>query len=271
MNIRIFDVEHGFCSLVTADTNNLMLFDCGHNETTKFFPSDFLRSINCTGVEYFFPLNCDEDHLSGLPRLRAAHATMPIVSLTHNRSITPDVLAALKRGSGPLGPGVQALLGMLNRYTGSLISAPSLGSVTYSVFCNAYPEFQDTNNLSQVVFVHLPGFSIVFPGDLEKAGWRKLLQGESFQRELRRVKIFVASHHGRESGYEPAVFSYCTPELVVISDEAIQYETQETNYGQHARGVRWVDGGVRRVLTTRRDGTIRIDEQSGGYHITTAH
>jgi len=81
--------------------------------------------------------------------------------------------------------------------------------------------------------------------------------------ELAKVKIFVASHHGRESGYCPEVFDLCAPEIVIISDEGIQYETQEHAYGDHAKGIRWNGTDIRRVLTTRKDGTLVITKEVG--------
>jgi len=31
MEIKIFDVSHGFCALLVADNGNVALFDAGHN------------------------------------------------------------------------------------------------------------------------------------------------------------------------------------------------------------------------------------------------
>ena len=51
MRIHIFDVSHGFCALLVADNGNVMLFDCGHNETTGFRPSKYLTDSGCFGIE----------------------------------------------------------------------------------------------------------------------------------------------------------------------------------------------------------------------------
>jgi hypothetical protein len=116
----------------------------------------------------------------------------------------------------------------------------------------------DTNNLSLVSFVQAEGINVAFPGDLEAAGWRALLQDKGFCRYLTQTNFFVASHHGRESGYCPEVFGYCAPEIVIISDESIQFDTQRAvNYGQHARGVRF-PSGTKYTLTTRSHGMIVV-------------
>jgi beta-lactamase superfamily II metal-dependent hydrolase len=177
----------------------------------------------------------------------------------------------LKQQGGPLGPGVTALLEMLDTYTGIVATEPEYPNLGFQVFWNSYPTFTDTNNLSLVLFLNLGSFSIVFPGDLESAGWYTLLENSSFRANLAHVKIFVAAHHGRESGYCREVFDYCSPEIVIISDDNIQYDTQEHNYGEHAAGIRWNGAESRKVLTTRKDGHIGITKQIGqpGYYVQT--
>jgi len=83
-----------------------MLIDCGHNDETHFYAADYLLATNCSAIERFFVLNYDEDHLSGLPRLRQMENRIPIRILNRNTSITGAQLRALKRQTGPLGPGM---------------------------------------------------------------------------------------------------------------------------------------------------------------------
>ncbi len=64
MEIRIFNVEHGFCAYIIADNGNVMLIDCGHNADTGFRPSNYLVANGSTGIERFIVSNYDEDHLS---------------------------------------------------------------------------------------------------------------------------------------------------------------------------------------------------------------
>jgi beta-lactamase superfamily II metal-dependent hydrolase len=261
MEIQIFDVAHGFCAYVIADNGNTMLIDCGYNAETGFYPSNYLRG-KCKGIQSLFVLNYDEDHLGGLPSLRQ---TLPIELLYRNTSTTADQLRAIKRKTCPtLGHGLLSLLDMIGTYTGTVSTRPEYPDIEFNWFNNNYPSFSDTNNLSLVLFLHCPGFSIVFPGDLERAGWHQLLQRGDFQENLRRTNIFVASHHGRESGYAEEVFDFCTPGVVIISDESIQYETQKHCYDDHAKGIVWNQSETRKVLTTRNDGMLTITPNSRG-------
>ena len=107
--------------------------------------------------------------------------------------------------------------------------------------------------------------TFLIPGDLEKAGWAKLLERADFRAALAPVDVFIASHHGRESGYCKEVFDYATGvEVFVFSDSSISYATQEmaTVYGNHASGVMFNDQ-LRKVLTTRNDGPLTWAWNSG--------
>ncbi len=266
MDLRIFDVSHGFCAYLTADNGNVMLFDCGHNERTGFRPSDYLLNNGCTGIEHLIIQNFDQDHLSDFP---SVISKLPVKYFFRNRSILPNQLQALKEESGPLTPAMEKVLEMHKNYVHPIEGPPLFPSIEFEIFYNQYPAFGDTNNLSLVSFIHFDGLDIVFPGDLEKAGWETLLKNPLFLTHLRRVNIFIASHHGRATGYCEDVFKYCTPDIVIISDKEVVHETQKQIYAKHTNGVPWNSGPDRRyVLTTRSDGMIRISKSSGsGYRI----
>lgn len=266
MEVRIFDVSHGFCAYLTADNGNVMLFDCGHNERTNFRPSSYLPQNRCTAIEHLIIHNFDQDHVSDLPNLLDV---LSVQVLYRNRSISPETLTALKLENGPITCAMQAAIDLHSNYIHEVPSAPVFPNIEFECFHNSYPAFTDTNNLSLVAFVHYDGMGIIFPGDLEKAGWEKLLEIQNFRNHLARVNIFVASHHGRESGYCEDVFNYCSPDIVIISDKEIVHETQKNNYASHATGVPWNGGPERRyVLTTRADGMITINKGIGaGYQI----
>lgn len=266
MKVQIFNVSHGFCAYLVADNGNVMLFDCGHNEETGFRPSQYLPQSGCSAIERFFITNYDHDHVSDLANLRKV---LPINILNSNKTISPDDLRKLKEKGGPLTEGLEAAIDMATTYNSPVTNPPEFPSMEWKVFHNSYTTFQDTNNLSLVVFIHYDGMGIVFPGDIEKVGWDELLKYESFCNHLSRVNIFVASHHGRQNGYCEDVFVHCKPDIIIISDEEIQYDTQNVNYKKHAKGLPWNNNSeTRYVLTTRSDGMITLTKTIGnGYFV----
>ncbi len=255
MRIHIFDVEHGECSAIETPSGDLILIGAGHNASTNWRPSNWLRQRNqrphCIVLS-----NLDRDHLSDLanfePHIRP-------VSIKHNSYINPDWVERKKiEESGEVHEAVQTALHWIrNVFTGSPIS-PNYG-MEIAYFHHSPTKFQDTNNLSVVTFVAYNGVGVMFPGDLEAAGWREFLTNQTFVNCLRRTNILIASHHGRESGYCREVFNYCTPHVVIISDKPLMHETQNHNlYAQHCSGLNF-NGNLRKVLTTRNDGKITIE------------
>jgi hypothetical protein len=78
--------------------------------------------------------------------------------------------------------------------------------------------------------------------------------------------VFVASHHGRESGCCTDLFEFLRPQLVIISDAERQYDSQDTDdwYRTRCSGAVFVTNQRRYVATTRKDGSMRIDVTTEG-------
>ncbi len=263
MRIEIFDVGHGSAALVIADNTNLVLLDCGHDDSDGGFRPSVYLPQRWRAVQQLVVSHYDSDHVSDLAALRAR---MPIERLLSNPTISVDEIRRLKLFEGPLRPGMAALLDMKSAF-GPTCNEADLAGITIPFFYNTYARFQDMNNLSLVAFIKYDDFCIVFPGDIERPGWLEMLKLAAFREYLTQVKVFVASHHGRENGYCEEVFQYCHPEIVVISDKSIQHDTQEHCYDSHATGIDfWRNGnheGRRYVLTTRSDGHITVEKTKG--------
>lgn len=254
MRVTIHDVGHGFCVTLVHQNGNVMLWDCGHKEDYR--PSEFLLASDISQIDYFFVSNYDEDHISDLPNLRA---NVNIRSLHRNKSISSAQLRTMKRQGGPISQAMESMLSMIDSYTGGPLNpAPQFPGVRFKTFSNTYgAQFQDTNNISLVTFLECGATKFIIPGDLERIGWSALLTRQDFVDELAGVNVFIASHHGRESGYHEDVFQVCSPHIIVFSDSEIQYATQEMSqrYAEHASGVIF-SGETRYVLSTRKDGTL---------------
>ena len=254
MKLTVHDVGHGACVSFTHKNRNVMLWDCGHQDNNR--PSSFLPAMGIREVQYFFVTNYDEDHISNLPDLRAS---VRLKSMYRNKSISADALRALKRQGGPISSAMDSMLDMITTYTGGPLNpAPDFTGARFSTFHNNYgEEFADTNNISLVTFFECGSTRFIIPGDLEKEGWLGLSRRQDFVKELVSVNVFIASHHGRESGYCEEVFEICSPDVFVFSDSEVKHATQEVTqlYAQHAKGIQF-SGETRYVLTTRNDGSL---------------
>lgn len=257
MYIKIFDVEHGGCALVSTDNGEHLLIDAGHNSTTGWRPSVYLPQQGISGLERLIITNMDEDHASDLHNLQQS---VLIRSIYRNPTVSAQVIRYLK-GQGGIGAGISALANMMTDYTYPVPQVPDLGGLSIDTFYNLYPDdFDDENNLSMVCILRYPGLNVCFPGDMEIAGWRRLWQRAEFRQAMADVHVLVASHHGRANGCCPEIYEYgWRPQITIISDSGIQYATQDTVAWYRARTLGLnLNGEFRRVLTTRRDGRILI-------------
>jgi len=272
MRLVVWDVAHGACAMVQhvsgQQGGRLAMIDSGC--TDEWRPSTYItQSLGRNRLDYLFITNADQDHMSDLQGLWDAGISVPV--LYRNPSYTGEQMRRLKRQSGPLTSDAERYVIACDAYNQPLTEPfeQHMGGITTSLFWTQYPYFTETNDLSLVIFVKYGTFKILFPGDLEKAGWEALLQRQDFREELKYTDIFVASHHGRENGFCSEVFNYCQPSAVVISDKPITHETQQMVPDYRAvvsdDGVPIRTTGKRRhVLTTRRDGWIQFNVGSNG-------
>jgi beta-lactamase superfamily II metal-dependent hydrolase len=262
--LEIFDVEHGACALITTSNGKHVMIDCGHNSTTGWKPSTELIARGIWSLDQLIVSNYDEDHVSAFPDLAAL---IQIRVLARNGSVSTALLRTLKSEDG-MDKGIAHLCHYIDNVFNS--GPPGLadndyGDTSFTFFRNtpSIPPFgfDDENNLSLVTFVTCGAHRFIFPGDMEKAGWRALLQNPLFRVYLNGVTNFVASHHGRENGYLEEAMMLCPYiQAVIISDQKMGLQSQETlnDYRKHAKGF-WINRGERRVLTTRRDGYMLFD------------
>ena len=222
-------------------------------------PGQHLASLGVAKLDMLMITNYDEDHVSGIADLEAK---VRVDWLVRNTSVSGPTLLSLKSDTGA-GKNIKHLASSMPSFVPSLNPRPIFPGVTWNVYNNVFPEFDDENNLSMVVDLTINGVKFLFPGDLEHKGWLHLLvNNEAFRAGVKATDVLIASHHGRENGICEEMFDIlgCSPKIVVISDDCHQYDTQQTvqYYGSKAQGVNFGDK-LRRVLTTRCDGEIRFD------------
>lgn len=270
--LQIFDVEHGACALFTSENSGnghkRLLIDCGHNASTQWYPGLHLQQLQVNTLDELAITNYDEDHVSGYPDLlqRGIHVDWMI----RNMSVAPHVIHHLKNEDG-MGKGIERLVNSLSSFGSPGVAAPALhAGVRLETFRNSFPAFDDENNLSLIVCLSIHGFRFMFPGDMECAGFERLLETSTqFRSIVGSIDVLVASHHGRENGICASMFDDwgCRPKIIVISDDYKQYDTQETvsYYSAKCSGIEgFRRPGVRKVLTTRRDGAITFSFSNGG-------
>ncbi|MCC7477715.1 MBL fold metallo-hydrolase [bacterium] len=272
MDIRIYDVEHGDCILILSNQGEAVLVDSGYNTTTGWRPSEGLVKQGFgerRRLHHLIITHPDQDHLADLPgmleKIRPLHVWQHpqlclknLSELKATLSKAQDAYAARAKSTAELQP---------------IEASRQFRTMELRQFYLPVGSVRDVNDLSLLTFIKDGDFTVCLPGDLNARGWRLHLQNKAVQHWLRETNLFIASHHGRPTGYLDKVFEFLSPKLIVISDkEQIKGRTvtQRAPYRDHARGVKLPDGSYRKVLTTRGDGRIRVVVKDGKWQVETS-
>jgi competence protein ComEC len=267
MNVYIFDVCHGFCALIVAPNGLGALIDCGRSDA--FSPVRYicdhipLKGANGYPLAKLVVSHPHIDHLKDIGNL-----TSMLRPWTLKRDDSYDWDHDVKgeddaEGHENLDKYV-AFQRVYQRQAKPLDWAGvNMATPTWIRPRDAIGLGSTVNNSSIPVFVEYAGVRILFPGDLEQAGWRGLLERPSFSAELAKgVDFFVASHHGHESGYLTDVFDTMGEPLLNVVSIRHGDENIAEAYSRRAKGM-MVNGVKRSCLTTRHDGSILITVDAG--------
>jgi hypothetical protein len=277
MDIVIFNVELGQCVFFYPrnHANFGLMVDCGN--TSTFEPIDKILEWNWLPektdddppkhiLKNLVITNYDQDHFSGLPYLRSK---VKIETSRLPNNISPEEIKTIK---DKITEPIKEIIKLKNDHARSVTLDTPYVINTFHLNQSDFPNEEiDTNKLSQVVFVTYKGTCICLPGDLTSPAWEKHLINKKVQDKLKETQIFVASHHGRDDGFNENVFKYCWPEVIILSDRDIAHKTQEGQIQTYAGKVEG-DGivfnsdarNLRKTLETRSDGHLWIlIEESG--------
>lgn len=268
LSLYIFNVGAGQCIFVYPydDLNYCTLIDCGCDNSVLNFVKSRLPKVNNANILGNLTLtNYDEDHFSGISAISQQSIKIKTICFAHN--LECEEIRQLKTEETP---NLKKILHLKKTYNHNVLNwNPPYKKHSYCLDKSDLEEYT-TNNLSQMVFLEYGNFMMCVPGDLEQEGWEKILKKEGVIEKLKSTNVLIASHHGRENGYYPEVFNYCTPECIIISDDVIEYDTQKNMpsvYAQHVKyGINFRETS-RRVLTTRKDGDLLINIDHFGNHI----
>ncbi len=252
IDIKIFQVEQGFCAAIELGSRHTILIDCGSSH--QFKPAQYIwQRKHCEYLDYLILPAYTKDHLSGFDELvnQFYQHDIPIHFLVFNPSLNLEQLSDLKPFPLPLNNSLKNL-----KDQSQTIEIEDL-KLTFFENKSANNE----HDLSLVTFIQDQDINMILPADLEKEGWLKLLESESFRANLEKVNIFVASNHGREIGYCEEVFNYCHPEVIIVSNKENQPLSDEMmqRYSEKAKGT--ISGiSKKKIITTYDEGTIVVSK-----------
>ncbi len=273
MDIKIFNVEHGFCATIVLDDDHTILIDCGYNFSKGFSPGMYLVKSHHTKVDCLILPSYSSRHLEGLTDLLTQFVDnffTPKILVTN-----PSLMADKSPDKTLEQLGIHNVLKLFcNTSNGSQTFEHSLRfeDLRLTFFWNNVNDTKNIDDLSLVTFVRYYDVTVLFPGDLTADGWKRLLAYEKFVELLEKTSIFVASNHGQKIGYCADVFKYCRPQLVIVSNDVDHpiTETMIKTYANYAKGIPVDRQANRQLLMTHRDGRINLSRYlDRGLDVTT--
>ncbi|RKY98804.1 MAG: hypothetical protein DRQ10_07040 [Candidatus Hydrothermota bacterium] len=271
----VWDVQHGNAIYMRTPNGINIMFDIGtgsYGEGEEFSPLRYLKIKNTNfKLDYLVISHPHADHISDIKNMVDLELKPKVLSRPKGLS-EEFIKDSNRKEDSEL---VELYLDLDRKYTAPVPDNenPRLpqnnGGVKIDIFSQTERGTSNLNNYSLVAVVQYSGQKIILPGDIEEPGWKALLDNEEFVKALSGTTIFVASHHGRESGYCSDIFNHFKPDIVIISDGRFSDTSATNRYYYHSNGAEVIkrdDGSKKKryVLTTRKDGVIRISIDENG-------
>ena len=266
LRVIVHDVGHGQAVHAFTPNGQVIVVDLG--SSAAFSPLNWLRHQTAT-IHSLVVTHPHGDHIDEI--LGLDDRGFQVQQLWRPKWLTDKEVREANQNA--YNAQVNYYLEMSKRYCVSIppekrIGNPDLsGGVSISEYAASGCSRNNINNHSGVVVFEYLGLKVVIPGDNEHPSWRDLLNNSEFVRTASMPDIFMASHHGRQSGFYGALFDNSQgigkPQLCVVSDGRVQDTDAVDRYSYHARGwqVRSRSNGAptqRSCVTTRADGWIDI-------------
>lgn len=273
MTLRIVfhDVGHGQAIHAFMPSGHVVVIDLGCS--ADFSPLEWLKGQTKT-IDKLIITHPHGDHIDEILDIKK-HG-LNVRQLWRPKWLTAEEIYAANQIEYK--EKVDAYLAMSGSYThpipdDELIGNPSVtGGAKLKTFASSACGRSNVNNHSGVAVLEYQGLKVVVPGDNEPPSWKELLKNPDFVSAASRADVFLASHHGRESGYHADLFNETVgikkPRLCVVSDGRVQNTDATNRYSYHASG--WVvhsragnGSGERLCLTTRTDGHVDVQIGKG--------
>ena len=262
-----WDVQHGSAAYIRTPNGKHMVIDLGtgsYEGNNTFSPLYHLKNeYNVHQLDAVVITHPHRDHLDDICNF---DALSPKALWRPKHLSETDVREGNQSQDSDV---IDKYLEIDRRYTlpiapeANPFSADNNGGVAIQTFQPSAYARTNLNNHSLVTIISYGGVKIIIPGDNEKPSWNELLEREDFRAAIQGAHVLVASHHGRESGFSPALFNYIRPYITIISDGPTKKTSVSDRYAQRTQGWRVYKRSSRttqerKCLTTRNDGVIVV-------------
>jgi competence protein ComEC len=267
LEVTFWDVQHGSASYIKTPNGKHIVYDLGtgsyRQRNSHFSPLLYLKNrLGVTRLDEVIISHPHKDHIEDIlnfdqlsPRVlrRPKHLLKNEITKDirdEDKPIFDKYFEINDRFNQPLTDGENPSLSQNN------------GGAEIQGFHPTSCSQVNLNNHSIVLSISYAKSKILMTGDNEGPSWEELLNNDQFKTAISGTDIFLAPHHGRDSGFYSDLFKYINPRLTIISDGDVcdtsatdRYRNVTTGWKVHHR-----KGGSeeRFCVTTRNDGSIKV-------------
>lgn len=290
MKLIIFDVGNAFCSIISSPNGYGMMIDCGSN-SEKDCPVDLVKAYKkylglkdfTTSTGKSYPLGLlhithpDDDHVRNAKKVKD--------------QLTPYLVQKRKFEEFPDGDKIhdEYKEHIDKAYRGSNPETINWGfdkNETFQIPMNVLKSDETfskklRNNSSIIRYIKYNSIRILYTGDLETPAWEWLVENnKSFVDTVEDgIDIFIAPHHGHNSGFPQCLFDIIGNVQMVIHSKGSEANIEGTDvsnkYGDNAIGMVYQNLNDKeyyrgKVFTTRSNGNIFIHVKDTSFDVWTS-
>lgn len=265
VEIITWDVQHGDAILIKTPNDKVIVIDLGigsfQSENERFSPLNHLlikygiSKINCLLITH-----PHKDHIEDIESLR--HFKV-------DRVITPKHIPKSQIGRNALPKTKQLYKEYKKLLSRSFLPARALvfDELKLKVFSPQSSPLNNLNNHSLVIVMTFGNLKFIVTGDNEHDSLNELMKDKNFCRYIDDAHVLWAPHHGRESAFHYNFVKRVNPLFTIISDDKNVRTSAAKKYSGMSEGEFVTSKSVgdvhRKLLSTRKDGVIRINAKKG--------
>ncbi len=269
LTLVFWDVKHGSSVYIETPYNNRIIFDLGSgkwsNNDYGFSPLNYLKSKGITSLDQVIISHPDGDHIYDIKNLSQFSFDKFIFPKGITSVDINELINKLQDYNITTKEIYQEYLNYYFRYRDTLNpESEYFGAVVFHYYYpNPNNKTNRINNNSILVIIEYLGIKILLTGDNQEESWDWLLNNRDFVHRVKGIDVFMASHHGRKSGYYPELFKLFNPKVTIISDGKFTDTSITGTYDQVTTGDFVFKNGEisdlrKKCLTTRRNGCITV-------------
>lgn len=264
--LYVWNVEKGTAIYTKTPNGKNVVIDCG--ATDGFSPAECLKDILGVGIDFLVISHPHRDHIEDLEGIDGILNTGSMFG--RNKDITKKLMIESNKDL----KGDECLdkyFELSDRYKDKVDDKDNPRKPNWGDGC-AFKYFKNDledgvvnnstiNNLSLVTFITFGKDVVLYGGDMEESGWEDMLGSDRFKALLKKTTIYIASHHGHESGFSAKLFEHFEPKLTIVpAGKKQDWDVTDKYYDKTEGMVVTKDGEekTRKVVTTRKDDNIHI-------------